>query len=1047
MDKKFDDDLFEDVQYEAQADIQDDLFEDVPYGTKEEPASKTESAIRGAAQGLTFDFADEGLAGLQALYEDAKSMISGDEPKIQPQFDEQGRISNLQEMSQDLPYDRLVKEERAKFDKAREDNPITYTGSEIASGVVPALFTGGATAAAKVGQTALKEGLKGGLKTAAKESAKLGAKYGAASGLGVSEGDITTREGLQQAAKDTAIGAGIGAGAGSVLPIAAKSAGKALGKGKQFGSYLLDQVPSVRTGLNFGEKHGVATSKKINNLMEDNTRDLVKILKDNFQKLGIEKDVAQDEASKLGKTYDVTGDIQEIVDTLKAKTKGLLPEEVDKANKLIENMEEGFLRIDTKRNKLVQDLQKEIDKKSQSSANKSASSIQKAESKAIQEAEKKGIELEQLEDINKSYEDVAELPFDTQGGRIQGQKAKFKDQYYDPSADEMVPFDIEKKFISDTTPFKPSEIAVDELDNKLIGKYTNEATGETFSKESTKSRFADQDFSKLTVDELVELIPVYGNKAFEQGGDNAEVYKELYKMLRNKLPEISADLPQNKREMVKLYETMEVLGIDKNKLKAPSTADIAKLAKKLPGKMDVEKDIIERNLVEKGSDLGNKIDDVELLSNAKKYLGEGYTSPTGEFTQAGILQKSTAAIANLVGTGVGKVKRPTMKIANNINNMTDESLQMASRRLGESNNEGLKAMGRQLDAALAEEGPVRSSLIWSLSQNPAFRKKIQEALPEIDKEIGEDLGVDLSNPVNDFIEPKGDNEPISLLRPEEEGRSPSSEVVDEVSTQKSAPEKENKIASFIDKTVIGKHEGGYQNRETDKGNFVDGVNVGTNFGISAPTLKSHLGRDITTEDMKNLTRREAEEIYMNQYYKDSKINTLPEDKQEVMLDFYINSGPAAIKTVQRAAGIKADGIIGPNTRQALENMSINDIVDARTEMIFGSNKINEEWKDGLIKRSESFRTEDNEMSETNAPIGDIEGLVDEVKKVLERQMKQQGSGDTTPEFHIEQTLAAIDALPTDQVNKDALEDEVVNAQTYGDVERIKNLLDGLKNLN
>lgn len=1028
------------------SDLDEFGFEPIEEKSIEEPTSKTESAVRGAAQGLTFDFADEGIAGLQALYEDAKSMMSGEEPKVKPEFDEQGRISNLEEMSQDLPYDKLLEEERAKFKKAREDNPVTYTGAEIGAGILPALATGGAAAAAKIGGTAVKEGLKGGLKTAAKEGTKLGAKYGTATGVGMSEGDATTKEGLTEIAQDATVGAGLGALTGAVTPIGVKGAGKALGKGKQFGSYLLDKVPSVKTGLQFGEKYGLANSKKINNLMEDNTRDLVKLLKNNFEKLGLEKKVAEEEAQSLGKTYDVTGDIQEIVDTLRSKSKGLLPDEADKASKLIENMEEGFLKIDKKRQTLVDQVEKEISKKVEKSSNKTVKAPLKAEAQAVKEAEKRGIELEQLEDINKTFEDVAELPFDTKGGQIGGQKAKFTDQYYDPSTDSMVPYSMEKKYISETTPFQPSKVSVDELDDKLVAKYTDEATGEVFSKEGPKSRFAEQDFENLTVDEIIDLIPVYGNKAFEQGGENAEVYKELYKVLRNKLPEISGDLPKNKQEMVKLFETMEILGIDKNRLKNPSTADISKLAKRLPGKMDVEKDIIERNLVKKDSEIGSKMEDIDLLSDAKKYLGDGYTSTTGEFTRAGILQQGAASVSDVIGTGFGKVKRPTMKIANNINEMTDESLQFASRKLSESNNEGLKAMGRQLDAALAEEGPVRSSLVWSLSQNPAFRKKVQEFLPEMDKEMGEDLGIDLDNPVNDFIAPKEDNEPISLLRPEEQGRKPAGEVVDEVNTQNSALEKENQIASFIDETVIGKHEGGYQNKKSDTGNFIDGVNIGTNFGISAPTLKRHLGRDITAQDMKDLTREEAEEIYMNEYYKDSNINDLPEDKQEVMLDFYINSGPTAIKTLQKIAGVKTDGIIGPKTIKAIKDVSVNDIVDARTEMIFGSNKINEEWKDGLIKRSESFRTEDTEIPQTDTPMGDMEGLVDEVKKVLDRQVKQQGSGDSTPEFHIEKTLAAIDALPTDQVNKDALEDEVIKAETFADAERIKNLLDGLKNL-
>ena len=57
---KFDNSLFEEKKYD------ENLFEDKKYGeepvSKVEEPSKTEAFLRGAAQGVTFDFADE-LAG------------------------------------------------------------------------------------------------------------------------------------------------------------------------------------------------------------------------------------------------------------------------------------------------------------------------------------------------------------------------------------------------------------------------------------------------------------------------------------------------------------------------------------------------------------------------------------------------------------------------------------------------------------------------------------------------------------------------------------------------------------------------------------------------------------------------------------------------------------------------------------------------------------------------------------------------------------------------------------------------------------------------
>jgi len=1085
MAKKFDDDLFEDVPYEAQADMQDDLFEDVPYGTKEEPASKTESAIRGAAQGLTFDFADEGIAGIKALYDDFQNLMTNHEGAIQPQFDELGRITNTEEQNKDSNYGKYVEEERAKFDKAREDNPITYIGSEIGSGIIPALFTGGAAAAGKVGAEVLKigakqgakelakEGTESGMKAAIKEAAKIGAAQGTVTGLGTSEADLSTREGLGEALRDTAIGTTLGTGLGTVMPIAAKAVGKTLGKGKQFGSYLIDKAPSVKTGFQFGEKHGLASNKKINNLMEDNTRNLVRIIKKNLEELGIEKNIAEAEAAKLGKTYDVTGDIQEVVNNLRSKTKGLAPKDVEKANALISDMEEGFLRVDKKRQDLISRVEKDIAKKTEKSLNKATTAPLKAESKAVQEAEKRGLELEQLEDINKNFEDVAELPFDTKGGQISGQKAKFTDRYYDPATDSMVPFSTEKKYISDTTPFKPSEIAVDELDDKLVAKYTDESTGEVFSKEGPKSRFVEQDFSNMTVDDIAYLAKDYGNRVYEQGGDNVEIYKPIQKILRNKLSEIDDELPQNKEAFRKIYDMMEIFNIDKNRIGNPSTPDIERLVRTLPGKMDESKDIVLRNLVDEDSKLGEKIQDISDLTDAKKYLGDGYTSATGEFTKAGVAQKIFSGVSVPVGAIYGKaIKAPSKFVANNVNEMSDEALQFASKKLSESDNEGLKAMGRQLDAALSEEGPVRSALVWSLSQNPAFRQKVRSVLPEAVESVGDFLGVDLSNPVDDFIKPEQDNEPISMLRPEEQGRKPAGEVVGDVSTQDAAPEKEIAVDKEFMKELEGFESQGYVPSRNNKVLGNSGVTIANALDLGqrnnlddldlSPEIKNELIKYLGLKKEKAVEFLKDNPLDLDSDLDGNNISDVEDVAKATNLAYYdkvkklyesktgkpFEELPEPVRTALFSINFHT-GSVGPKTLEKASNDNdYSDLIDELQNYYKEGSKADSDYR-GERRRKEAQYLESNlkNESEDQFQAEPLEDLVDEVKKVLERQMKQQGSGDTTPEFHIERTLAAIDALPTDQINKDALEDEVVNAQTFADVERIKNLLDGLKNLN
>lgn len=127
--------------------------------------SQLESAIRGGAQGVSLGFADEATAKLESL-------------------------------TKGIPYEQALEETRAKYRQAQEANPVTYTGSEFAGGVLPGLIPTGATqATAGVNLARL---------------AAIGAGTGALSGLGFSEGK-TTGEKLQ----DVAIGGTLGA----VLPI------------------------------------------------------------------------------------------------------------------------------------------------------------------------------------------------------------------------------------------------------------------------------------------------------------------------------------------------------------------------------------------------------------------------------------------------------------------------------------------------------------------------------------------------------------------------------------------------------------------------------------------------------------------------------------------------------------------------------------------------------------------------------------------------------------------------------------------------------------
>lgn len=130
-----------------------------------------ESVVRGAAQGLTFGYADEIAARLRSV---------GDKRSY-----------------------REIRDDIRRQDKAAEEaNPIAFGVADVLGSLAPAVVTGGAAAGARVGGTVARTALAG-------------AAEGALAGSGYSEAD--TIEGvLADAAKGAAIGGVTGAIAGKL---------------------------------------------------------------------------------------------------------------------------------------------------------------------------------------------------------------------------------------------------------------------------------------------------------------------------------------------------------------------------------------------------------------------------------------------------------------------------------------------------------------------------------------------------------------------------------------------------------------------------------------------------------------------------------------------------------------------------------------------------------------------------------------------------------------------------------------------------------------
>lgn len=121
--------------------------------------------------------------------------------------------------------------------------------------------------------------------------------------------------------------------------------------------------------------------------------------------------------------------------------------------------------------------------------------------------------------------------------------------------------------------------------------------------------------------------------------------------------------------------------------------------------------------------------------------------------------------------------------------------------------------------------------------------------------------------------------------------------------------------------IVLKHEGGYVNDPTDRGGE-------TKFGISK---RAH-----PNEDIKNLTREQAIEMYRRDYWIPSRAEQLPEQLQSLYFDMVVNHGQQnAVTILQRAckardSRVKIDGLIGPQTIGVAQRVELDRLVSYRT---------------------------------------------------------------------------------------------------------------------
>lgn len=125
---------------------------------------------------------------------------------------------------------------------------------------------------------------------------------------------------------------------------------------------------------------------------------------------------------------------------------------------------------------------------------------------------------------------------------------------------------------------------------------------------------------------------------------------------------------------------------------------------------------------------------------------------------------------------------------------------------------------------------------------------------------------------------------------------------------------------------VFKDEGGYAERPEEGGGA---VNMGITFSVFKAWRLLHGKPEPTWEDLKNMGKPEATEIYHAQYLEDIHFDDLPAGADYAVYDASVNGGVAgSIKILQQALGLVVDGHFGLVTRWAANHRDVPALINA-----------------------------------------------------------------------------------------------------------------------
>lgn len=149
-----------------------------------------------------------------------------------------------------------------------------------------------------------------------------------------------------------------------------------------------------------------------------------------------------------------------------------------------------------------------------------------------------------------------------------------------------------------------------------------------------------------------------------------------------------------------------------------------------------------------------------------------------------------------------------------------------------------------------------------------------------------------------------------------------------------------------------KEEGGFQNNPNDSGNFLNGTNYGTRYGITPAAWMRFYNRPIQHDTIRNLSQAEAIPIYRANYWDKIKGSEIENQSlADLMLFTVVNSGTGQILNFRKLMNKLAGKKVVSETSAPFTSAEIKILNELDTEAFFNALKTEREtFYKNLVKQ-------------------------------------------------------------------------------------------------